>query len=490
MEIRRTAIILFLIILLKVVLFVPFIGEPLERDEGAYGYIAQQVLSGGLPYRDAFDHKPPAVYYLYAGVFKLFGDSLQALRVFTLCFSLITLLVVFGLASYLWGGGAGLLAAFFYALFSGGPLVQGTAANTETFMVLPLLLALFCFIGFMRRPVAAKLASPAEQALQLLFLTGLFSGLAIMFKQVAIVNLFVLILFVLFRQNRWRNLVWLSVGTMVVPLIFLLYFFFQGALNDFIYGTILVNAKYLQSVPGTLWGRLVYGWTITTNIARLENGLIWVLALSGALFIVFWERRQQNLLLVLWSIASLIGVCGSGLFFGHYYIQLVPALCLLSGYALVRLKDKVSSYGWITMGLSVLLLSLYVVPFQLPFYNQYSGAEISEHKYGSKQFVVSLSLAEEMKKFVKTQDKVLVWSANPEVYFYLQKKSPTIYFNYLAWMHDDQVKQKVLSDIFVAEPDYIVWTGYGLNYQRLQQYIGLNYRFYLEVDAWKVFKRR
>ena len=468
MEIRRTAIILFLIILLKVVLFVPFISEPLERDEGAYGYIAQQVLAGGLPYRDAFDHKPPAVYYLYASVFKLFGDSLLAIRVFTLCFSLITLLVIFALASHLWGSSAGLLAAFFFALFSGGPLVQGTAANTETFMVLPLLLALWSFLagGY--------------------FWAGVFSGVAISFKQVAVVNFLVLLLFAFLKKRPWK----LMLGSLVVPLIFLLYFFFQGALNDFIYWVILVNSKYLQSVPGTWWGRLLYGWNVTTSIAKLENGLIWVLALAGALFIILWESREKNLLVVLWALASLLGLAASGLFFGHYYIQLVPALCLLSGYALTRLKEQVSGYGWVAIVLLVFLLSLYVVPFQLPFYNQYSGAEISEHKYGSKQFVVSQSLAEEMKKFVTTRDKVLVWLANPEVYFYLKKESPTKYFNYLAWMHDDQVKQEVLGEIFAIRPDYIVWTGYGLSYKRLKQYISLNYRLYLEIDTWKVFKRR
>jgi hypothetical protein len=35
---------------------------PLERDEGAYAYIAAQWRSGLIPYRDVFDHKPPLVY--------------------------------------------------------------------------------------------------------------------------------------------------------------------------------------------------------------------------------------------------------------------------------------------------------------------------------------------------------------------------------------------------------------------------------------------
>src|SRR5262249_12485052 len=39
---------------------------PLDRDEGAFLTIAQEILHGRLPYRDAFDHKGPAIYYLVA----------------------------------------------------------------------------------------------------------------------------------------------------------------------------------------------------------------------------------------------------------------------------------------------------------------------------------------------------------------------------------------------------------------------------------------
>ena len=37
-----------------------YLDVPLERDEGEYAYIAQRALLGEVPYRDAFDQKPPA----------------------------------------------------------------------------------------------------------------------------------------------------------------------------------------------------------------------------------------------------------------------------------------------------------------------------------------------------------------------------------------------------------------------------------------------
>ena len=40
----------------------PLLAVPLERDEGEYAYIAQRMLAAELPYRDAFDQKPPGVF--------------------------------------------------------------------------------------------------------------------------------------------------------------------------------------------------------------------------------------------------------------------------------------------------------------------------------------------------------------------------------------------------------------------------------------------
>src|SRR3954449_2554783 len=36
------------------------------RDSGVFLYVASTILGGGIPYRDVWDHKPPAIYYLDA----------------------------------------------------------------------------------------------------------------------------------------------------------------------------------------------------------------------------------------------------------------------------------------------------------------------------------------------------------------------------------------------------------------------------------------
>jgi 4-amino-4-deoxy-L-arabinose transferase-like glycosyltransferase len=173
---HKTIVILTLILVLQITLRIPFLQEPLERDEGVYAYVAQRMLAGEVPYRDVFDHKPPAVYFIYAGIFKIFGESLSAIRISALFFSLITTLSVFAVGALLWGGGAGLLSAFLYGLFSGGAYIHGSSANTESFMVLPVVLGLLFFMIGSRQRGTGKRGW---------FLgAGLFSGTALRLKQV------------------------------------------------------------------------------------------------------------------------------------------------------------------------------------------------------------------------------------------------------------------------------------------------------------------
>jgi hypothetical protein len=52
------------------------------RDQGIYATVAESMLRGGMPYRDAWDFKPPGIFAVYAFVRAVFGSSQSAIRVF------------------------------------------------------------------------------------------------------------------------------------------------------------------------------------------------------------------------------------------------------------------------------------------------------------------------------------------------------------------------------------------------------------------------
>ena len=68
----------------------PTLLYPLTRDQGAYAYIADLMMQGGVPYRDAWDLKPPAVYFVYWLAFALFGRSEFAVRLLDVLYTLLS----------------------------------------------------------------------------------------------------------------------------------------------------------------------------------------------------------------------------------------------------------------------------------------------------------------------------------------------------------------------------------------------------------------
>ncbi len=50
------------------------------RDQGIYGLVADVMLKGGMPYRDAWDFKPPGIFLVYGLAQGLFGKSMLSIR--------------------------------------------------------------------------------------------------------------------------------------------------------------------------------------------------------------------------------------------------------------------------------------------------------------------------------------------------------------------------------------------------------------------------
>jgi hypothetical protein len=62
----------------------PSLLYPLGPDQALFWYMGQLWLSGGLPYRDAVDQKPPGIFVIYAVATGLLGPNQWAVHVFEL----------------------------------------------------------------------------------------------------------------------------------------------------------------------------------------------------------------------------------------------------------------------------------------------------------------------------------------------------------------------------------------------------------------------
>ena len=76
----------------------PSILYPFHPDHAMFAYIGDRWLNGGLPYRDAWDVKPPGIFGIYAVSQLLFGRSMAAARWADLIFTLAAAVFLFLIA--------------------------------------------------------------------------------------------------------------------------------------------------------------------------------------------------------------------------------------------------------------------------------------------------------------------------------------------------------------------------------------------------------
>src|SRR5882724_13339385 len=147
----------------------PLLPIPLERDEGEYAYIAWRLGHNELPYRDWVDQKPPAVFWTYRSALALPLDPIRAVHLAALLFSAASSCALFFLALRFMDRFWALVAAALFTLLYADPFAQGTAANTEVFMLLPLILSQIAFL---------KAADNPRNVL-LMIVCGALTGIAI-----------------------------------------------------------------------------------------------------------------------------------------------------------------------------------------------------------------------------------------------------------------------------------------------------------------------
>ncbi len=229
------------ITVLPVLLYLPFLAEPFQADEGVYATIARGLLEGQVPYRDLFDHKPPLIYGWYAFSFLVFGEGLMAPRIVASLALSATTLLVFAQGRLSLSRHAAYIAAAIFALSPGLVLLQANA-NTELFMLLPPLTAsLVCATAGLR---GARLVWFVA--------AGALGALAVMTKPVAIWNLAAVAIVVGLwawrsngnRMQRLQPTLGLMGGALAAVAIVLAPFAATGALDDFFDANVRFNLLY------------------------------------------------------------------------------------------------------------------------------------------------------------------------------------------------------------------------------------------------------
>ena len=422
MSIKQTVLLLAALVLITSTVRIPLLGIPFERDEGEYAYIAWRLGHHELPYRDWVDQKPPAIFWVYRMALALPIDPIRAVHLAALLFSAASACALFFLALRFMSRFWAFIAAAVFILLSADPWIEGTAANTEIFMLLPLILSQIAFFKSIDNP---------RKTMSIL-LCGALIGIAIAFKQVAAVNWFLLIaLFPIFakRETRWRDSVWFAIwsatGVVVIAAIVAFYFWIRGGLSALIDNVFTHNLEYIGAM--TWSDRLHF---CADSLARLSPTelLVWIFAGAGLVAFVATRNVKYLAFLVGWLVASVIGIGASGYFFPHYFQQWLPPSALLSIFGAAWLSELNSwKRPWIPRAVFVFLLVVLPLKTLRPFWFSYSPADAVRKIYPGNFFAEMPAFAERIAQVTSPEQRVFAFGAEPEVLFYAQRVSATRY---------------------------------------------------------------
>lgn len=435
----NTRVLLLILLGIQTALSMCVIDEPMDRDEGVYSYTAWVWRTGGAPYRDVWDQKPPGIYAVHAAGQILAGaNSILGARLLALIANVATTMLLFRIGSRLFKPAAGLAATAFSALYLGAPFIEGNQANTEPFLTLALTAALDVFTARASDGFATRL------------MTGGCLGAALLFKPTAIFNLVILALWPKEGTSRFQPLNILSTlaGAAAVWMPFVAYSTARGTFDDFWTQVVAYNFADAGSRLDGLPTLRLYAAQII-ELGCTENLAIGFGAIAGICTV--WTNTNAKLLLVAWTIATAIGSSAGGFAYPHYFISLVPPLALL---AAAPFQSVGRRWAGVLATLAVVQLACH-----LPDYVKHAD-ELSQIKYPGQVFSQTRSIVQTIRERVPPDQSVWILGSEAEILHQSGRRSATRYISFYplsaptASAHDRQLE--AINDVRRGQPPCVV----------------------------------
>ena len=309
------------------------------RDQGIYAVVGRAILDGGVPYRDAWDFKPPGIFFLYASASAVFGEGTRAIRLLEAS-CLVAVVPAFVILSrhYVGDWRPGVLSSALAALVH-VQLEFWHTAQPESFGVL--------FIGWgFAFATLAEDAEAARTSAAFWMMSGLCAGVSLLLKPTIAVGLAAPVGFGLWRHRRTaRNerdlsasLVGLSfgLGALLAVAGCVAFFVGRGGFSDLQ----RTFAEFVPNYTGLAWQRAQPLVLLFELVRRWLFAFAIVNAVGLALFLVPFPsgRAREGLLCVGTGICLLLlGVYSQARLYPYHYGSVLALTALLAGWGYWRL---------------------------------------------------------------------------------------------------------------------------------------------------------
>lgn len=525
--------------MLIIYLILTTIFHPLQQDEGVFLTIGQNLVKGYLPYRDFFDHKPPGIYWLLAGLNLIFDNRIVWYKITLIATNLASAWLVFKIAHILTqkntlkgdlkkvGDQASawkqqtkvcstthgyirktlqakkltpnaclLWAPIFFLWLT--LVFEGQYLIAEPFVAFFLLLGLYLYLLALLFRETEQTYLPTGRGIPFLILfSGLAFGFAILFKQTAILSALAFLI-VLTWQRQWKQLAYFCFGIFIPILLTVLYLWrcnilvdayrqiilynFQNYPSENIFKVLdLLSATFLYTLP--VWILFIYGVIKFSVIAR-RLSLFRPTKQSGNSSLVHLDNLSSTCAIALLAILPMFAYFGRH--YPHYWLQSAPFVAILAAITLhPSLKLRTTGKG----GLEVPGSQASACKKQTKVCSQERGAQalacffilsVSLFTYNFLHLNYPKYLGErQLTQFLHQQNQP-IYAENQFIgLYFLTRKTPPIRYLYITEVDDwsEQAEQKTI-ELLKNNDGLIIWPE-DCNYayaKDLQAYIFNNYK--------------
>jgi hypothetical protein len=451
-------IVLAIVIAVVVFIRIHLLAIPLERDEGEYAYAGQLMLQGIPPYQLAYNMKFPGVYAAYALIMWIFGQTSIGIHLGLLIVNVASIVTVFLIARRLTGLIAGIAAAASYTILSASPSVLGLAAHATHFVMLPTLLGALVLL----KPVLTK---------KMVFVSGILFGAGLLMKQPALFFICFGATYLLVRDWRGklgfdqmllRSAIFIAGSALPLACVFL-WLWRAGVFATFWFWTVVYAREYAGVIPISQAPRMFFE---QIGIVIGLGWPLWALAALG-LGVSFLDKTMQKAAVFILPFIAFSGLALSSgfLFRRHYFILVVPAICLLVGVAAASASNFCARLPRL---LSFVPLAIFVVCSRValseeePLLSQ-RPSDAARLIYVTNPFPEAVRVAEYLQEHTNPTDTIAILGSEPEIYFYAHRHSATGYIYTYPLMEPQryavQMQREMMREIEAARPKYLVFVS-------------------------------
>jgi hypothetical protein len=462
-----------LVVLGLIVMYIrsKFALMPFERDEGTYGYYGKLLLEGGIPYKDFYEQKFPGLFYFYAFMVGVFGDTVKGLHTGFMYLNVVTMVLIYATSRKLFNPVAGIISAATFAFVSLTPMLSGFTVQGEHGV------AFFTSLGFYFYAHAR-----ASQSWKHYLAMGLALGAAFMVKTSGIFllaagGLIIISDFFLTPGKKDFKALFIRAFTyggsaISVVLVLFLIIYMKGAFEDMIYWAYKIPKRYVSRVP---WEEGKKYLDFTYQAVTNDYKFFWRHAFLGLAVCLIkgidLRTKAFGFILIAFSCGTIVP---GFYFYGHYWIQILPGLSILAGLTCfsiltllkTRLNIKFKGLGYAYILVFAFFIIGHVSKLQ-DYYFRPNYERILRSVYGNNPFPESMEIANFINREAKPEDGLVVMGSEPEMYFYTKKRCPSRHA-YFSAMVDNVPEHKAwqrefVKDVEAAKPKYFVFYNHQIS---------------------------